>query len=534
MPCPSCVARMHAVNRAINAVTVDLSEQALAAADRADGARARAASRSDRCTACRSRSRRTSTRKAARRSTAWSRTAIAIAHRRQPGRRQSQEGGRDRHRPHQHAGVELSPRHGERLARPHLQPVVARAHAGRQSSGGASSSVAAGIMPIAHGNDIAGSVRYPAYCTGLAGLRPSFGRVPAYNGHRGSAERTISAQLMSRAGPARAHGARRAAGLPAMAQHDPRDPWWVPAPLDGPAAAAPRRGRRRGARIWAASRRRRRSQEALDARRRCAGRAGYERRRRADARVHRGGELWFEMLVPEFRHVHAGGLRARRRRRHPHRDVAPARQWRRSSTHDEHLRALASRTRAACATGGSRSSKRRSCCAGVRRAAYALGFDIESAERTERVWRECATLMALPVLGLPGMAVADRRGRRHAGRRAGRRRRASARTVPRRGRGDRGAVRDARSPSRRPRLTSLARSLVSGYRSASLSFRMPRRLAMSATPNPRRPRRRAPARARPAGARARADDAARRHALGPQDRRSRSGRPRTSPATTAT
>ncbi len=68
------------------------------------------------------------------------------------------------------------------------------------SSGGASSSVAAGITPLAHGNDIAGSVRYPAYCTGLAGLRPSFGRVPAYN-PSGKTERVISAQLMSVQGP---------------------------------------------------------------------------------------------------------------------------------------------------------------------------------------------------------------------------------------------------------------------------------------------------------------------------------------------
>ena len=37
---------------------------------------------------------------------------------------------------------------------------------------------------------------------------------------------------------------------------------------------------------------------------------------------------------------------------------------------------------------------------------YTIGFDVESAARTERVWRECSTLMALAVLGLPGMAVA--------------------------------------------------------------------------------------------------------------------------------
>jgi amidase len=106
------------------------------------------------------------------------------------------------------------------------------------SSGGASSSVAAGITPVAHGNDLAGSVRYPAYCTGVVGLRPSFGRVPAYL-PSAKAERGMSAQLMSAQGPLARHVRDVRLALHAMAKEDPRDPWWVPAPLEGPPLARP-------------------------------------------------------------------------------------------------------------------------------------------------------------------------------------------------------------------------------------------------------------------------------------------------------
>ena len=49
------------------------------------------------------------------------------------------------------------------------------------SSGGAGAAVAAGIGHIAHGTDIAGSIRYPAYACGVHGLRPTMGRIAAFN-----------------------------------------------------------------------------------------------------------------------------------------------------------------------------------------------------------------------------------------------------------------------------------------------------------------------------------------------------------------
>ncbi|MDR3466761.1 MAG: amidase family protein [Xanthobacteraceae bacterium] len=102
------------------------------------------------------------------------------------------------------------------------------------SSGGAAAALTAGIGHIAHGTDIAGSIRYPAYACGVHGLRPSLGRIPGYNASL--PERSIGGQISAVSGPLARSIADIALALAAMSARDIRDPWWVPAPLEGPMA----------------------------------------------------------------------------------------------------------------------------------------------------------------------------------------------------------------------------------------------------------------------------------------------------------
>jgi amidase len=106
------------------------------------------------------------------------------------------------------------------------------------SSGGAAAATAAGIAAIGHGNDIAGSVRYPAYCCGLVGLRVGYGRVPSYN-FSAPSPRPISAQIMAVQGPLTRRVRDARVALAAMAVPDPHDPRCVDVPLEGPAPKRP-------------------------------------------------------------------------------------------------------------------------------------------------------------------------------------------------------------------------------------------------------------------------------------------------------
>ena len=106
------------------------------------------------------------------------------------------------------------------------------------SSGGAGASVAMGIGTIAHGNDIGGSLRWPAFCNGVSTIKSTQGRMPAFN-PSAPVERPLMAQLMSTQGPLAREVADVRLALEVMSRRDPRDPWQVPAPLVGPPPPRP-------------------------------------------------------------------------------------------------------------------------------------------------------------------------------------------------------------------------------------------------------------------------------------------------------
>ena len=100
------------------------------------------------------------------------------------------------------------------------------------SSGGAGVSAVAGFGPIHHGNDIGGSLRCPASNCGVATVKPTFGRIPAYL-PSAPAERGMLTQFMSVQGAICREVRDVRLATKVMAQGDPRDPWWMPVQFDG-------------------------------------------------------------------------------------------------------------------------------------------------------------------------------------------------------------------------------------------------------------------------------------------------------------
>jgi amidase len=94
-------------------------------------------------------------------------------------------------------------------------------HTSGGSSGGASAAVAGGLFTIAHGGDGGGSLRIPASCTGLVGLKASRGRIPGTVVEwEGAATQGVVSRTV----------ADTAAALDVLAAFDPHAWWNAPAP----------------------------------------------------------------------------------------------------------------------------------------------------------------------------------------------------------------------------------------------------------------------------------------------------------------
>ncbi len=101
------------------------------------------------------------------------------------------------------------------------------------SSGGAAAAVASGQAPLALGTDGGGSIRIPAACCGITGLKPTLGHVP----HVHQADLFSTTSYI---GPMARSVAEVSACFDVIAGFDPRDPHSRPEPLDDPGGVAVR------------------------------------------------------------------------------------------------------------------------------------------------------------------------------------------------------------------------------------------------------------------------------------------------------
>ena len=136
----------------------------------------------------------------------------------------SEAGLRDRR--HHHAARVRHPA-GQRGApvRPHAQPVGSRAHARRLLRRLAAAAVAAGMVPVAHGNDGGGSIRIPAACCGLVGLKPA-ARAHLRGARTAASRRWASTAMLTRT------VADTAAILDVLAGYELGDATWAPPPAE--------------------------------------------------------------------------------------------------------------------------------------------------------------------------------------------------------------------------------------------------------------------------------------------------------------
>ncbi|MGF1502604.1 MAG: amidase [Paracoccaceae bacterium] len=264
------------------------------------------------------------------------------------------------------------------------------------SSGGAGAAVAAGIGAVAHGTDIAGSIRYPAYACGVHGLRPSLGRVAQAN--LSGPDRTMGAQITAVSGPLARRIEDIALALRAMEAEDPRDIWWAPTPTALPpvakrcALALAPEGMATDPAVADALRAAARSLEAR----------GWTVEERDPPSFAEAARINMALWMADFR---TAGLPKLDREADPDAAFVALNLMRIAGEHDpfEALRARVAITRAwyrfladwpllLCPVSAERP--------------FADHSDLESEAAFDRIYAAQATQVGLPVLGLPGLTVA--------------------------------------------------------------------------------------------------------------------------------
>lgn len=162
------------------------------------------------------------------------------------------------------------------------------------SSGGDAVALVTGMTALGIGSDLGGSLRFPAQCCGTASLKPTFGRVAAAS--VSTTEPPMSLQLFAVNGPMARNVSDLRPAFAAACRPDPRDPWQVPVPLEGPPLPHPIRV---ALTLWngvdpqVESGVRRAAQALTD--------AGYAVQESEPPQVDRAVDLWNTLVVSEFR-----------------------------------------------------------------------------------------------------------------------------------------------------------------------------------------------------------------------------------------
>jgi amidase len=101
------------------------------------------------------------------------------------------------------------------------------------SSGGEGAALATGMTPIGLGNDIGGSLRNPAFCNGIAAIKPTHGRIPQTTSIP-PLDPMVAGEMMATDGPMARTVADLRLGMQILGGRDIRDPRSVDVPLVGP------------------------------------------------------------------------------------------------------------------------------------------------------------------------------------------------------------------------------------------------------------------------------------------------------------